>query len=79
MTITDVAKHLNLSWDIIKRIQKRYLEKKYSSPKLNELQRIRIDEIYIGKRGYLTIVMAILSGAVVFVGDGKGGDALDPF
>lgn len=79
MTITDVAKHLNLSWDVIKSIQKRYLEKKYSSPKLSELQRIGIDEIYIGKLGYLTVVMDILSGAVVFVGDGKGGEALNPF
>ena len=79
MTITDVSKHLNLSWDIIKSIQKRYLEKKYSNPKLSDLKRIGIDEIYIGKRGYLTVVMDILSGAVVFVGDGKGGEALDPF
>lgn len=79
MTITDVAKHLNLSWDIIKSMQKRYLERKYSSPNLSELQRIGIDEIYIGKRGYLTVVMDVLSGAVVFVGDGKGGEALDLF
>ncbi len=79
MTITDIAKHLHLSWDIIKSIQKRYLEKKYRSPDLSKLKRMAIDEIYIGKRGYLTVVMDILSGAVVFVGDGKGGDALDPF
>jgi len=79
MTITDVAKHLHLSWDVIKSIQKRYLKKKYSSPKLSKLKRLGIDEIYIGKRGYLTVVMDILSGAVVFVGDGKGGGALDPF
>ncbi len=79
MTITDASKHLNLSWDIIKSIQKRYLEKKYAKPNLNQLKRIAIDEIYIGKRGYLTVVMDVLSGAVVFVGDGKGSDALEPF
>ena len=79
MTITDVSKHLNLSWDIIKNIQKRYLLKKYAKPNLNQLERIAIDEIYIGKRGYLTVVMDIHSGAVVFVGDGKGSDALEPF
>ena len=79
MTISDVSKHLGLSWDLIKSIQKRYLEKKYSYPTLNELERIAIDEIYVGKRGYLTIVLDIESGAVVFVGDGKGSEALEPF
>ena len=79
MTISDVSKHLGLSWDLIKSIQKKYLQKKYSRPNLNELERIAIDEIYVGKRGYLTIVMDIESGAVVFVGDGKGNEALEPF
>jgi len=79
MTISDVAKHLGLSWDFVKSIQKRHLEKKYKNPNLRMLKRIAIDEIYIGKRGYLTIVLDVFSGAVVFVGDGKGSDALEPF
>ncbi|MDH3347263.1 MAG: ISL3 family transposase [Desulfobulbaceae bacterium] len=79
MTISDTAKHLGLSWDLVKNIQKKYLKKKYSSLKLSQLKRIAIDEIYIGKRGYLTIVLNVLTGAVVFVGDGKGSDALEPF
>jgi transposase len=33
----------------------------------------------VGKHHYLTVVMDILSGAVVFVEDGKGSDALEPF
>lgn len=74
-----MARHLKLNWDIIKSIQKPYLEKQYSKPKLSELQRIENDEICIGKRRYLTVVMDILSGSVVFIGDGKGGGALDPF
>lgn len=79
MTISDVARHLGLGWDLIKSIQKRYLEKKYGHPNIKQLKRIAIDEIYVGKRGYLTVVLDVLSGAVVFVGDGKGGDALEPF
>lgn len=79
MTISDVASHLGLSWDLVKNIQKRHLEKKYRNPNLRKLKRIAIDEIYVGKRGYLTIVLDVLSGAVVFVGDGKGSDALEPF
>jgi transposase len=79
MTISDVSRHLGLSWDLIKSIQKKYLQKKYSRPNLNKLKQIAIDEIYVGKRGYLTVVMDIHSGAVVFVGDGKGSEALEPF
>jgi len=79
MTISDVSRHLGLSWDLIKSIQKRYLQKKYSCPNLKELNRIAIDEIHVGKKGYLTIVLDIDSGAIVFVGDGKGSEALEPF
>jgi transposase len=79
MTIADVSRHLGLSWDIVKSIQKRYLQKKYSNPNLNELKQIAIDEISVGKHRYLTVVMNILDGAVIFVGDGKGIEALEPF
>jgi transposase len=79
MTIVDVSRHLRLSWDIVKNIQKRYLQKKYDKPDFKSLKRIAIDEIYVGKNHYLTVVMDIESGAVVFVGDGKGSDALEPF
>ncbi len=56
-----------------------YLEKKYGNPNLRQLRRIAIDEIHVGKRDCLAIVLDVLSGAVVFVGDGKGSDALEPF
>ena len=80
MTIVDVARHLGVSWDVIKDIQKRYLKKRFSKPKLNKLKLLAIDEISIGKgHKYLTIVLDLKSGAVVFVGDGKGADALEPF
>lgn len=80
MTIRDVAKHLGVSWDMIKDIQKRDLGRRYAKPKLKHLRHIAIDEIAIGKgHRYLTIVMDLESGAVVFVGDGKGADALKPF
>jgi transposase len=80
MTIRDVAKHLGVSWDVIKEIQKRDLSRRFAKPKLKHLQRIAIDEISIAKgHRYLTVVMDLDSGAVVFVGDGKGADALKPF
>ncbi len=80
MTIKDVAEHLGVSWDVVKDIQKRYLHKKFSKPKLKHLRQIAIDEISTGKgHRYVTIVLDLESGAVVHVGEGKGGDSLIPF
>jgi len=80
MTILDVAKHLNVSWDVVKDIQKRNLNKHFANPKLKHLKHLAIDEIAVRKgHRYLTVVLDLKSGAVVFVGDGKGADALLPF
>jgi transposase len=80
MTIKDVAEHLQVSWDTIKDIQTSNLQRRFGRPKLHKLKEIAIDEIAIGKgHRYLTVVLNLRSGAVVFVGDGKGVDALKPF
>ncbi len=80
MTIQDVAQHLGVGWDIVKDIQKRYLTRHFSKPRLLDVRRIAIDEISIGKgHRYLTVVLDLDSGAVVYVGEGKGGDALRTF
>jgi transposase len=80
MTIRDVAVHLGVSWDVIKDIQKRDLSRRFAKPKLKHLRHIAIDEISIAKgHRYLTVVLDLDSGAVVFVGDGKGAKALLPF
>ena len=80
MSIQDVARHLQIGWDIVKGIQKRYLGRKFKHIKLKHLREIAIDEISIGRgHRYLTVVLDLDSGAVVFIGDGKGADALKPF
>lgn len=80
MTIQAVAEHLQVGWDAIKTLFKRNLKSRFGKPKLKKLQRIAIDEISIGHgHRYLTVVLDLLSGAVVFIGQGKGADALDPF
>jgi transposase len=80
MTILDVARHLGVSWDIIKDIQKRDLSRRYAKPKLKHVRQIAIDEISSAKgHRYVTVVLDLESSAVVFVGDGKGADALKPF
>ena len=80
MTIRDVALHLDVSWDVIKDIPKRDLTRRFAKPKLKHLRHIAIDEIAVAKgHRYLTVVLDLESGAVVFVGDGKGAKALRPF
>ena len=81
MTILDVARHLDVGWDLIKDIQKtRSAASASLRPKLKDLRQIAIDEIAIGKgHRYLTLVLDLDTGAVVFVGDGKGAEALKPF
>lgn len=79
-TIQDVARHLGVSWDIIKDIQRRHLDRRFGKPKLKNLKEIAIDELAIGAgHRYVTLVLNLRSGVVVFVGDGKGAEALTPF
>ena len=79
-TIQGVADHLGVSWDVIKEIQRRHLLRHYARPRLKNLRQIAIDEISIGRgHRYLTVVLDLKSGAVVFVGTGKGTAALEPF
>ncbi len=80
MTIRDMVRHPGISWDVIKEIQKADLIKRFSKPSLKSLQRLAIDEIAVSKgHKYLTVVMDLDTGAIVFVGDTKGHEALEPF
>ena len=80
MTISDVARHLGVSWDTVKDIQKRNLERRYAHISLRDVRLIAIDEISIGKgHRYMTIVLDLKTGAIVFVGEGRGSKSLDPF
>lgn len=44
-----MAEHLNVSWDMIKDIQKRDWAQRFARPKLKHLHRIAIDEIPVSK------------------------------
>lgn len=79
-TIHDAARHLGVSWDTVKDMQKRNLQQRFKHIKLRHLREIAIDEISIGKgHRYLTLVLDLHSGAVVYIGKGKGADSLDDF
>ena len=80
MTCEDVAKYLGVSWGRIREIEAEHLRRKYAKPRLKDVTHIAIDEIAVRKgHKYMTVVLDLDSGRVIFVGDGRGGDALDPF
>jgi transposase len=80
MTLKDVSRLVGIGWDCVKDILKRHLARRFARPSLAKLRYIAIDEISVKKgHKYLTLVMDLQSGAVVFVGDGKGAKALAPF
>ena len=82
MCITDLADHYGVSWHTVKNCEKHHLAKKYRTIKLKNVRGLGIDEIYVSRvrdEKYLTVVRDIESGAVLFVGEGKGVEALAPF
>ena len=77
-TMADVSKLLRVSWDTVKDILKTELGRKYSRPDLKGLRYIGIDEFAVAKGHiYMTIVVDLEKGRIVYVGEGKGADALD--
>jgi transposase len=80
MPIPDVAALTGLCWDTVKGIVQEGLARDYGHIRLKDLRRLAIDEIYLGrKQKYLTLVMDQETGRIVWVGRGKGGEALQPF
>ena len=80
MSLKDVSGLLDVSWDTIKDIHVRYLERHYSPPSLEGVDCIGIDEFAV-KKGhvYKTIVVDLRTGRILYVGNGKGSDSLDGF
>ena len=80
MTLKDAANLLGVSWDTVKEIHTRHLEYHYAPPSLAGVDSIGIDELAV-RRGhvYKTIVVDLKSGRILYVGNGKGANALDGF
>jgi transposase len=65
---------------MVKDIHKRYLKQKYSYVNIKKVKRIGIDEFAVRKgHVYKTIVVDLDTGHIIYVGDGKGSEALDDF
>jgi len=80
MTVTEVARHLDLDWKTVKAIDKYYLERDYGQPDYQGLRILAVDEISIRKgHRYLTVVLDYLTGRVVFVGKSRKAKTLKRF
>lgn len=80
MSISATAKHAGLHWQTVKDIEKAHLAKKYDKISLGSVRRLGIDEVYLGRKfGFITVVRDLENGRVLFIGKGKGGNALEAF
>jgi len=80
MPINQVAEHCNLDWKTVKKIDKRFLEEKYSETDYTNSGYIAIDEVSVGKyHKYLTVVLDFITGRVIWVGENRKADTLDRF
>ena len=75
-----MAKHTGLAWYTVKEIEKSYLEKHYTKPRLKDVKYLAIDEFAVHKgHRYMTVVMDLESRQVLYVSKGKKASSLDVF
>jgi transposase len=78
--VEDVARHLGMSWDTVKEIHRGVLRRKYAHPKLRYLKYLGVDEVAVRNgHSYLTIVVDLKTGAVVWVAKDRTTESLDSF
>ena len=80
MTLADIAGWLSLSWDTIRTVVQRRLEKDYRRLGYRKVRSIAIDELYLGRtHKYVTLVIDLESGRIIWVEQGRGSQALREF
>ena len=73
MTLADIAGWLSLSWDTVRTVVQRRLEKDYRRIGYRKVRSIAIDELYLGRaRKYITLVIDLQSGRIIWVEQGRG-------
>jgi len=79
-TVKDTADKFHMSWETVKNIDKQNLEAKFKDIDYGNIKRLSIDEI-ANKKGhdYLTVVMDLDMGRVIWVGEGRKEENIDKF
>jgi len=79
-TIHHVAVLLAMGWDSVKEIYKGHLEKRLAHRTLCGVRYIAVDEFAIRKgHSYMTVVMDLEEGAILYAAEGRDAQALVPF
>lgn len=80
MNIADVATHLEMSWETVKDIVKADLGRRAAQIHWRGLRLIAIDEVSVRKgQDYLTVVLDLETGRVLYVAESRRAEALKPF
>ncbi|MBA2726864.1 MAG: ISL3 family transposase [Parachlamydiaceae bacterium] len=79
-TIEHVAKFLGVSWSLVKKIHKVYLQREYKDPDLKSIQYLGVDEFSISKgHEYMTIFINLETGEIIHAVEGKSIESVTPF
>tara|TARA_B100000315_G_scaffold182509_1_gene171394 strand:+ start:244 stop:1449 length:1206 start_codon:yes stop_codon:yes gene_type:complete len=80
MTITDVAKALELSWDEVRHIDQKYLARKYRILPWKNVRMLGVDELAVARgHTYITVVVNLETGNVIYVGKNRTQATLERF
>jgi len=80
MTLAEVADVSGLGWDAVKSIVKSDLGRRYAKVSLKGVRYLAVDEFHVGKKGqFLTVVIDLESGRILWVAKGRGSQALAKF
>jgi len=80
MTLREVAAVSHLGWDSVKEIVKSDLGRRYRRIPLRHVRYLAIDEFHVGRKGrFMTVVIDLESGQILWVAKGRGAEALRKF
>jgi len=80
LPIKHVAEHYRLGWEVVKNIDKAWLQKEMGPPDLEGVEQIVMDEFAIQKgHRYATVVVDAQTKRVLWVGRGRGREDVRPF
>lgn len=80
MTLAEVAAVSGLGWDSVKKIVKSDLGRRSARIPLKGVRYLAVDEFHVGKKGkFLTVVIDLESGEILWVAKGRGEAALSKF
>ncbi len=80
LPVTQVAAHLELDPKTVKAVEMHFLEQDFGETDSGGLRILAVDEIAVKKRHrYMTVVLELTTGRVVWMGEGHDKDTLDRF